>query len=50
PFIYKLSRGCWNPKYEIKNWSNVVCGRAGDWPELLLDAHSYLRQLAPRAA
>ncbi|KAJ9515925.1 hypothetical protein QJQ45_016897 [Haematococcus lacustris] len=45
PFIYKLSRGCWNPKYEIKTWSNVVCGRAGDWPEMLLDSRSYLRQM-----
>lgn len=30
------------PRYEIREWSNVVCGRKGGLAERILDAHSWL--------
>ncbi|KAL6759322.1 hypothetical protein V8C86DRAFT_1328560 [Haematococcus lacustris] len=49
PDIFKLSAGCWLPGYEVHQWSNVACGRAGHWPESILDQSSYLRQLTMAA-
>ncbi|KAG2429653.1 hypothetical protein HYH02_013992 [Chlamydomonas schloesseri] len=43
PLLYKLT-GCWDPRYEIKKWSNIVCAVRGSEIEGEMNALTVLRQ------